>query len=173
MVIKKYIFVIVAILALASFSLADTNFFSNANHNNYSIYNISEINTLRISIIGDNAPSLKTYLTNSTSYTGISASNSMIQDVGFAILSYGSNRTGSAFGVPKVNLTRFYTYGSQFVIGTWQEYNITIGTNDTAAIIVDTTQKTHFQDEVIMGGNNITGINCITFESGGQICSGS
>lgn len=108
---------------------------------------------------GPSLPTIKSILTSTDSYAGFGAMNSLVEDVGLSFISYGSSYPGTTFGLNKANLSRIYSYGSPLAIGTWQEYNFTLGSNDTKAITIDTNQDVHF------GTNKISSVSNVTFST--------
>lgn len=157
MVNKTIISILTVFLLVAtiSFAAADTNFFTDAQMNKNDIKNATEIVGRNIIAHGNGSnaeetPTVKAYLESADGlgYAALGAVNSMTQNVGFGLISYGINYVGQAFGVDKANLSRFYSYGGPLAIGTWQEYNLTLGTNDTRALVIDVDQNIHIDNNL-------------------------
>jgi len=74
-------------------------------------------------------------------------------------INYGTEWAGTIMGVNKVNLSRTYIENGEYVIDTVQNFNITIGTNDKKAMVIDTEQNVVFE-------NNITASDTIRIPFG-------
>lgn len=72
--------------------------------------------------------------------------------------------SGTTFGLDKANLSKIYSYSSPLALGTWNEYNLTLGTKDLRALVIDTYQNVFFDNNItakhfIGDGSQLTGIS--------------